>query len=282
MINFFDDPDDSLWCWETMFINTLVNHVKARKVKVRSENQPWMTGTLRKSINNRFKLFNTAKLSANDPEIWKRYKKSRNYCTNAIRKAKAEHWKSAFQDANDNKSFWKAVKKFNGSSKSSIIGPLSGISDPSKIITEDDEKSNTMNTFFATVGKHLATKLPSTIDTSDNSYIYRVTPTISEIKPDIETFTKSFKSSVKIGKACGADNITARDLKLHELTSISGLFKVYQKSVAHFLLPGKLQKLLVSTKKAPRKSAPITNQFLFCRFQLKLSNTVFVQWLNPT
>ena len=91
LIDLFDDPDDSLWCWETMFINALVNHAKARKVKVRSENQPWMTGTLRKSINNRFKLFNTAKLSANDPEIWKIYKKSRNYCTNAICKAKAEH-----------------------------------------------------------------------------------------------------------------------------------------------------------------------------------------------
>ena len=60
-------------------------------------------------------------------------------------------------------------------------------------------------------------------------HIYRVTPTISEIKPDITSFTKSFKSAVKIRKACGADNITAQDLKLHESTSIAGMFKVYKK-----------------------------------------------------
>ena len=76
-----------------------------------------------------------------------------------------------------------------------------------------------MNTSFATIGRNLAAQLPAA-DTSENSYIYRVTPTISEIKPDLTSFTKSFKSAVKIGKACGTDNITAQYLKLHESTSI--------------------------------------------------------------
>ena len=71
LIDLFDDPNDSLWCWETVFKSTLFEHVKPRKVKVCSDNQPWMTGTLRKSLNNRFKLFKKVKSSTNDPEKWK-------------------------------------------------------------------------------------------------------------------------------------------------------------------------------------------------------------------
>ena len=91
-------------------------------------------------------------------------------CTNAIRKAKADHWKSEFQSANGIKLFWNVVKRFNGAPKTSIIGPLSGCSDPSQTTTDDTEKANTMNTFF--VSKNLASQL-KTIDASD-SHVYSV------------------------------------------------------------------------------------------------------------
>lgn len=234
LIDIFDDPEDSVWCWESLLKTSIGEHIKPRKVKVRAKNQPWMNGQIRKLLNNRFKLFKKAKLS-NDKHSaeWKEYKKMRNYCTNLIREAKANYWKLEFQSSKTSKSFWNSVNKFNGSSANELIGPLV---DDSKIMIDDLEKANHMNDFFANVGKRLSERVNYQIP-DPNSSIYRVTPTISEIVPDKNKFSKAFSSTVKIGKACGPDNVSARDLKLHEEISINGLFKVFQKSVSSKRFP---------------------------------------------
>ena len=103
-----------------------------------------------------------------------------------------------------------------------------------KSVTEKFEKAQTMNNFFATVGENLANDIPST---SNNANIYRVTPILSEIQPDISKFEKSFSSAVKEGKSCGPDNITPKDLKLHKPTTVSSLFKVFCKSIEYGSFP---------------------------------------------
>ena len=87
--------------------------------------------------------------------------------------------------------------------------------------------ANHMNSFFANVGKNLAHDLQTNV--SDNSHIYRVTPTIGEIKLDKELFSKAFRTAVKSGKACGPDNITSKDLKLCETVSIDSLTRFCEK-----------------------------------------------------
>jgi len=49
--------------------------------------------------------------------------------------------------------------------------------------------------------------------------------------------TKSFKAAVCEGKACGADNITPKDLKLHPESSIKGLQEVIQCSLSSGRFP---------------------------------------------
>ena len=219
----FNDPDDSLWCWETILKDTLSFHIKTRKVKVRRENQPWMNGAIRKSLNERYKLFTKAKTTCKNSPEWKCYKKKRNFCTKLIRDAKVNFWKNKFSNTNNSKSFWKTVKEFNGGKKTSKIEPLL---DNNKIITDDSEKANKMNSFFAKIGE----KLPEgSTTTNDNSNIYRITPTLSELKPDITQFQKAFSSAIKNNKSSGPDNISSRDLKLHEAATSQSLFKVFQK-----------------------------------------------------
>ena len=75
-----------------------------------------------------------------------------------IRDAKANFWKNEFSSSNCSKSFWKTVKKFNGSSSTLLTGPLSH---KSTIITDDKQKLNLMNDFFASVGERLAAKVES-------------------------------------------------------------------------------------------------------------------------
>ena len=40
LIDLFDEVDDAFWCWETIFKGTLSQHVKTRKVNIRSDNNP--------------------------------------------------------------------------------------------------------------------------------------------------------------------------------------------------------------------------------------------------
>ena len=51
LVSLFEDVDDSLSVWEELFKSVLNDHVKTRKVKVRSNNNKWMNGEIRKSLN---------------------------------------------------------------------------------------------------------------------------------------------------------------------------------------------------------------------------------------
>ena len=77
-------------------------------------------------------------------------------------KQKANFWKNEFQNSNCSKSFWKTVKKFNGSSSNHLTGPLL---DKSAVI-----KANLMNNFFADVGERRSVRVKSQPSIS-NSHI---------------------------------------------------------------------------------------------------------------
>ena len=85
------------------------------------------------------------------------------------------------------------------------IGPLE---DGNKVILNDLEKANVMNSFFATIGKKLSN---NKADQNDNSHYYRVTPLLQNITSNPEKLKKSFKPVVKKGKICGPDGITSND-----------------------------------------------------------------------
>ena len=55
LIELFDDVNNSLVCSEKLF-SEISDHVKTRKVKVKTNNQPWMTGDMRKMLNKRYRL----------------------------------------------------------------------------------------------------------------------------------------------------------------------------------------------------------------------------------
>ena len=235
IISLFDDPEDALWCWERLFKDILSSHVNTRKVKVRNNNQPWMNGEVRKAINNRHKLLIKARSTPRNSQEWKNYKQARNKCTNIIRTTKVNYWKEKFVSCESSRSFWTLVKKFKGTSNKGHIGPLKSEKDP--LITEDFDKAKTMNNFFANIGKKLSTPPQTDENGSLNSYIYRVTPTVSEIKFSNELLMSSFKAAVRVGKACGPDNITAKDLSINPKVSVDGLQYVVESSLSSGYFP---------------------------------------------
>ena len=61
----FDDPDDRLRAWQTLFLDICNDHVPYKEVKIRSQSAPWITNEIRYKRNKRFKVFK----EANQPNV---------------------------------------------------------------------------------------------------------------------------------------------------------------------------------------------------------------------
>ena len=67
------------------------DHLKTRKVKVRTNGQKWMNSTIRKEMNRRYALLKKAQSNPNDSDLWKQYRRERNHVTKIMREAEAAY-----------------------------------------------------------------------------------------------------------------------------------------------------------------------------------------------
>ena len=102
----------AVWAWETLYNYIIDHHIPIRKVKIRSNSLPWMSSSLRKEMNKRYKLLTLAQNTPKGSNEWSTYKKQRNLCTKLLRTAELTYWKDKFSDAKSSKEFWKTVKLF--------------------------------------------------------------------------------------------------------------------------------------------------------------------------
>ena len=209
----FDDIDDSVWAWETLYNYIIDHHIPIRKVKIRSNSLPWMSSSLRKEMNKRYKLLTLAQNTPKGSNEWSTYKKQRNLCTKLLRTAELSYWKDKFSDAKSSKEFWKTVKLFQGTNKSSSIGPIKdsqGI-----LLTDDTLKANAFNSYFTNICSTLnITAVPHPpLPTNYNSN-YRSTPTLPSLNVNQELLSLCVKHHIKANKASGPDNIDGKVLCL--------------------------------------------------------------------
>ena len=68
-------------------------------------------------------------------------------------------------------------------------------------------------------------------------HVYRITPTLSNIKLEKELLIKSFKEHVREGKACGPDNILGKELKMIGEIATDGLYHIVEKSITSCKYP---------------------------------------------
>ena len=249
----FDDIDDTVWAWQTMYENVVNEHIRSRQVKIRAQSHPWMNSELRKQMNQRYKLLRKAQKTNKGSPEWIAYKSARNLCTFALRRAKSRYWKDKFDNSNSSKEFWSLVKSFQGKRVNSKLGSIKDAE--GNMITNDSQKANILNNFFATIGNKMAEKhLPFNSKQPDNSLIYRVTPTCSEIKIIEQDLSIQFKKLTKPGKAAGLDKIQSKDLYMIGDTALDSLKYVIKKSISSLQIPSIWKKSQVSClhKKGPK------------------------------
>ena len=81
--------------------------------------------------------------------------------------------------------------------------------------------------------------------------MYRITPTLSNIKFEKKSLVKSFKEHVRESKACGPDNILGKELKMIGEIATDGIYHIVEKelNLVNIQPSGKLHVFDVLTKK---------------------------------
>ncbi|XP_068689637.1 uncharacterized protein [Montipora foliosa] len=153
----FDDPDDQVWFWQQLYTDICDQHAPWKEIKVRASSAPWITNDIRLAMNRRYKLFKAA-VTSKSAKLWSDYKRARNKVTSDVRRAKALYFSKMFNEVKSSSAYWKLVKDATSSRVHKPIGPLRKCDD--SLVLTDKEKAGMMNSFFANIGKNIATKLP--------------------------------------------------------------------------------------------------------------------------
>ena len=128
--------------------------------KVRANNSPFMSKSLRKMIMNRSRYKNVY-FKTKTVENWENYRKLRNACTKSIGKAKKKYFQNLdMNDITDNRTFWKTVKPWFTSE--GIKGTKNIILvEKGEIISDNTKVTKVMNNYFVDITKELDISLPN-------------------------------------------------------------------------------------------------------------------------
>ena len=105
--------------------------------------------------------------------------------------SETSYWKDQFKNANTNKDFWKLVNKVKRKQKDCRIGPPKD--SRGNLVTDDKQKAEIMNSYFATIDQSLAEHIESNTNVNSVEYIYRMTPKCQQLEMDEKHFNQQFK-----------------------------------------------------------------------------------------
>ena len=117
----FDDIDDQVWAWQHLYQRIVSDHIPTRQVRMRKNKLPWITNEIRKEQNKRYRLLKL--------------------------------YKEQFAKSENTKNFWQVVSKAQGKNARKPTPPVQGT-----ILTNDSDKAEEMNNYFANIGIKLAEK----------------------------------------------------------------------------------------------------------------------------
>ena len=163
-----------------------------------------------------------------------------------MREAELSYWKQEFAKAETSKDFWKVVNKAQGKIKSKVIGTI--VNKDGDVMTSDKEKAESINEYFTSIGKELASEFSS--DNRNNmNFIYRVSPTTTRITLSPDKVCAKLRNIRK--RTGGTDQIAAHELTAAGEMLFEGLYSIHSRSILNSIYPDnwKIARVLAAFKK---------------------------------
>ena len=125
--------------------------IPSKTVIVNSQEPPWMNCAIKKEIRRRKRLYKKANLS-NNVNHWSNFKSVRNNVISLIRLSKLNYYERSSLKLKSGslspRDWWKTLKSMMSSQSSTSVPPLLDIS-RDLLVTDEHEKANTLNNYFA-------------------------------------------------------------------------------------------------------------------------------------
>ena len=208
-----DDVNVLVTQWSTLFSLIIDKHAPIKTLRVSERYCPWVNDDLKKLIRSRDKLKKAA-VKSKSLLLMSSYRHIRNKINKQNSELKRQYFSERLAQAKGNmKESWKTINQvLNKRSKSTNIDLLKG---PGGEIINRQEISNSMNEYFCSVGKGLASK----IDDSPNPILtgeYNLNPDNRRFnfRPIVVQDIRDAMSKIKTSKSLGSDNISSYFLKL--------------------------------------------------------------------
>lgn len=194
-----------------------------KRVKIKQNRLPVMTGVLRKAILNRNMLRNRY-FKSRSKVNFAQYRKARNTVISIKRTELKEHLKSKCQGANRNKNFWATMKPYFSKkmkTRSEIM-----LCENGEIITDRNKLCSIFNEYFVAIGSDIGNKENQCLTVEEIVANHAKVDTIKQIKHKIDTNKISFNfqpvpqvevenviNELQCNKATGCDEIPALFIK---------------------------------------------------------------------
>ena len=148
-----------------------------------ARDKPWITTALKKSIQEKQRLYKSYKFnhSAKNEKLYKRYN---NQLRTHIRQCEVNYYKDLFNDKkNSIKRLWTNLGHLlNPNKHSNNSRPIDKLLIDGKKIKDNSEIADTLNNYFADIGKNLSDNIPS-IKKSFKDYLKNPTPASIFLRP---------------------------------------------------------------------------------------------------
>ena len=228
IIESFDDVDDIVSAWMTLFTETLDKHAPIKSHRIKRKYQPdWLTPEILDLIKDR----NKCKLNGNMEGI----KILRNKVTAMIDIAKKETYQCKIEEGkNDPRSIWKIFNEVGMKNKENDNASNFKIKVEDDVITKDSEVAEVFNNYFINIASKLKEPVPNSDFIKLNNFIRSKVP--NEIDFQIpftnQTFIRKFLLNLNVRKSTGLDNIGPRILKLSANIITPSLEFIINKSIS--------------------------------------------------
>lgn len=231
----FDDIEDQVWAWQYLYQSIVSDHIPTRQVRTRKNKLPWITNEIKKEQNKRYRLLKIYKANK-DPHTWSLYKATRNRVKKLIRDAELTYWREQFAKSENSKRFWQVVRKAQGKNARKPIPPVQN--SDGTILTNDSDKAEEINKYFANIGIKLAEKFHHDSGPSINQPPAEINPESHFLdQVSLSEGQMKLKLSHIKQKTGGPDKITSRELAEAADSLFEGLFSIFKNSVQSGIFP---------------------------------------------
>ena len=241
IIKIFDDTNDTLDSWTSMFIEIVDKHLPLKTLRVKHKQQPkWLTPDIIEAIKTRDRY-----KSLND-DI--HYRSWRNKVVSLIKQSKKAQYPAIINENNNNPgSIWKLFKEI-GINKQKSNASISKVKINGQETEDHNKIANAFNNFFVSVASNLKEPIENSnfekLKTFCNNKIPDGTVfTIPEVsKESVEKFFKH----IDVSKATGCDNIGPRLLKIAAPYIAESVTYICNQSIKTSQFPEKWKKAKVT------------------------------------